>query len=500
MNKLSIRNRILLASLLPSVVLALMLATLFLRDRLTVLNEAYQQRAEAMARQVAAGSEFGLFSGNRGALQTLIDHVAKEDDVRSISIFDPSGVTVAQTGRPIVKFIPSKVASDNPDIEVRGSVMVVRHVVAGDELAIDELLWQATPTKKKVLGYLAMELSMDSIAKEARHLQIVWATITLAILIFGGSLAALLSRGVVRKIDQVTDVVARIGNGDVDARVVSDSNGPLRALEEGVNGMAQQIAAGRNELEQRVAEATSSLRRHQEHLTELVRQRTQQVVAMSIEIAKTEERERRAIALELHDGLGQLLAVARLKLSVLDISPDKLASVQSELQFIDGLIGQANESVRSLSLQLGPSLPQTKNLAFGLRWLADNIHNTFGVRVNLHIEELPIDLDPAMLPILLRVTRELLANVARHSMTRNADLTTALSGGRLILSVSDAGIGFDVAHASRPSAKGRFGLLSVREQIDYLGGEFSVDSSPGNGTVAIVSLPVAFNWERKDVS
>ena len=497
MKPLDIRTRILLAALLPAALLAVALATLFLFDRLSVMNEAFRQKAEAMARQIVAGSEYGLFSGNREALQVLVDRAGKEDDVRSIVLLDAAGNVVARTGTPGYGVLRESGREDESLADLPGNVLLLRQPIWGASLPLDDLFREAAIPGRARLGQVLLELSTERIADRARQLQLTWILITIGFLMFGAILAVSLSRGVIEAIVQVADVVARIGKGDLAARVSVDAKGSLRDLEEGLNKMAAHIESGQDELQRRITEATASLRQHQEHLEELVQERTAQLLAMSIELGKTEERERQAVAQDLHDGLGQTLAVARLKLSVIDISPENSHRLQAELKFIEDLIDKANRSVRSLSLQLSPAMPETLELAPALEWLAETMQHAYGLRVHVSVVELPSRLSETTVSTVIRATRELLVNVARHSHATEAELTTMCRDGRMIISVTDSGIGFEAEERPKPSEKGGFGLFSVRERISYIGGELFIDSSPGDGTVAVLSVPIKVNQQLR---
>lgn len=493
MKPLDIRTRILLAALLPAALLAVALATLFLFDRLSVMNDAFRQKAEAMARQIVAGSEYGLFSGNREALQILIDRASQEDDVRSIVLLDAAGKTVARAGTPGYAGLPEGGKESQSLDDLPGNVLVLRRTIWGANLPLDDLFREAAVPERARLGHLVLELSTDRIVNRARQLQLTWILITICFLMFGAILAVSLSRGVIEAIVQVADVVARIGKGELAARVSVDAKGSLRDLEEGLNKMAAHIESGQDELQRRIADATASLRQHQEHLEELVQERTAQLLAMSIELSRTEERERQAVAQDLHDGLGQTLAVARLKLSVIDTSPENSGRLKAELKFIEDLIDKANRSVRSLSLQLSPAMPETLELAPALEWLAETMQHAYGLRVHVSTVELSAHLDATTLSTVIRATRELLVNAARHSQVADAELTTMYRDGRMIISVTDGGVGFEAEKISKPSEKGGFGLFSVRERIGYVGGQLFIDSSPGDGTVAVLSVPIDGN-------
>ena len=108
---------------------------------------------------------------------------------------------------------------------------------------------------------------------------------------------------------------------------------------------------------------------------------------------------------------------------------------------------------------------------------------------------LPKPLAEHELKTIFRATRELLINVAKHAQVGSAELEARREEDRLVLSVADAGIGFAVSKDAEPSAKGGYGLFSVRERIDFIGGKLQIDSSPGNGTVIMITAPLMVDME-----
>lgn len=228
-------------------------------------------------------------------------------------------------------------------------------------------------------------------------------------------------------------------------------------------------------------------------LEQQVGERTAQLHALAMELTMIEERERQEVAKELHDGLSQILAVAKLKLSALD---PRLADspwsgeLKQKVTAIAGLLDEADRVARSLTMQLSPPVLHELGLVAALEWLADEMRSTYGLRVNVRDDGLPKLLDKAARTAVFRVTRELLINVAKHARIDVAELSTRCVADRLILSVVDAGAGFAAQGSLMPSAKGGFGLFSVRERIGFIGGEVHVDSSPGNGTVVVLSVPL----------
>ena len=236
-------------------------------------------------------------------------------------------------------------------------------------------------------------------------------------------------------------------------------------------------------------EAAQALRRMAESLEEQVRSRTTQLSALSTKLTLTEDRERRALAQDLHDDLGQVLAIVKIKLAALANAPDNL---KEPLQEIDSLIDQANNSVRSLSLQLSPPVLYTLGLLPALEWLAEEMKRIYGLSVGVHDDGMAKPLDERQRITLFRAVRELLINVAKHAKVDRASVTSLCKDGHLTLAVSDVGCGFDYMKTlAAPAMKRGLGLLGVKERISLIGGEMNVDSRPGDCTTITLTAPLS---------
>lgn len=225
-------------------------------------------------------------------------------------------------------------------------------------------------------------------------------------------------------------------------------------------------------------------------LEQRVRERTAQLRTLTAELALTEERERRVLARDLHDDLGQVLAIVKIKLSSLEES-ERRGALMEAVKEIETLIDQANRSVRSLTLQLSPPTLQTLGLIPALEWLAEEMERLYGLAVHVDEEDdLPALDEPARTTI-FRAIRELLINVAKHAKTSIAQLNCGRTDdGRISISVTDQGPGFDYQQAlTKPVGDAGFGLISVRERVEFIGGEMSVDSMQGYGTTVTIVFP-----------
>ncbi|MEY8689923.1 MAG: PAS domain S-box protein, partial [Leptothrix sp. (in: b-proteobacteria)] len=219
-----------------------------------------------------------------------------------------------------------------------------------------------------------------------------------------------------------------------------------------------------------------------------VRERTEQLRTLASELEAAENRERRQIARDLHDDLGQTLAAARIRLSPL--CEDACDDVRAAAQGIDALIERANRATRSLATQLAPAVLHELGLGPAIEWLCDEIHRTYGLNVLIADDGQPKPISPEAGSILYRAVRELLINVARHAGTDRAEIEMLREGDHIVVRVSDSGVGFDTGQLDARTPHTGLGLLSVRERLSFIGGTAEVCSVPGDGTVAELSAPL----------
>ena len=258
--KLGIRSRVLLAALLPMTLLATLLATIFLLGRVNDLYDAHLQRAKAMARQVATGSEYSLFTGNRENLQHLLDEIGHEEDVLSATVIGADRKTITRAGMPVYKRLPEYSEKQSETLNLTSQTLLLVQPIYGSQLVVEDIFAEAATPKSHQLGQLVLEFSTARILGRERNLLLTGILLSLSGLLFGSLLAVRLSRGVIGPIVQISSMVERIAQGDLSARVSVGGHGYLQRLEEGLNLMATRIAAGQEELQRQIAEATAELR------------------------------------------------------------------------------------------------------------------------------------------------------------------------------------------------------------------------------------------------
>jgi PAS domain S-box-containing protein len=196
-----------------------------------------------------------------------------------------------------------------------------------------------------------------------------------------------------------------------------------------------------------------------------------------------QEEERRRLAMELHDELGQVLTAIKINLGSLERWAAALAAgAPRHLSDALASVDQAMQTVRDLALDLRPSVLDDLGLAAALRWYADRFARGAGFDMRVSIDPFP-PLPPELETACFRVAQEALTNVARHAQAHRVGLDLKALPEGIELSVRDDGIGFDVAAAREHAISGAsMGLLGMQERVLLVGGELDISSPPGGGT------------------
>ncbi len=197
------------------------------------------------------------------------------------------------------------------------------------------------------------------------------------------------------------------------------------------------------------------------------------------------ERERRRIATDLHDRIGQSLAFLQIRLT--SIGEGLGGPPGDALRECVQLVAGAVEETRTLTFDLSPPVLYDLGLDAAVSWLAEQFAAHHGLAVDVSGEGAG-RLDEDVAAVLFRSVRELLTNVTRHARCERAKVTLGRADGSVVIRVEDAGVGIDDPPGAR--AHSGFGLFSVREQISRLGGTVELDSSVGAGTRVTIQVPV----------
>lgn len=236
------------------------------------------------------------------------------------------------------------------------------------------------------------------------------------------------------------------------------------------------LRQARDELEIRIAERTEELRK-----------RTEQLRGLVLQLTQAEEAERRRVAQVLHDGVQQLLASVRFHTEFI-VAESKLDRVQDMARNATAIIEEALAATRSLTAELCPSVLQSPNVSENLRWLARWMEEHHHLNVRVSAQEILVE-PQEMRELIFRAVRELLFNVVKHAAVLVADVALSQEERRLKVVVSDQGRGCDPQQFESYRKDGGFGLMSVGERVELCGGQWHVETSPGQGMTVTLIFP-----------
>ncbi len=496
MRFLDIRARMLLAALLPVTLVAVLLSSVFLAGRYVDLDEAHQQRARSLARQLASASEYGLFSANTSSLQSIAAGALRESDVRSVLILDAQGQTLAVAGWTGQVVLPALGTQEQHWVDAKTGHDLLVQPVSPSPLQLDDLFEgraRADETDAPTLGHVVMEVSRAGVVSRSQDMLAIGLAVTLGGLLFGSVLAVRIGRGVIRPILRVSRMIERIGAGELSVRGEVRPDDPLRDLQQGLNQMAEHLQQGRDELERRVVLATAELRSKKEEAETATRAKSRFLAAASHDLRQP-----------IH-ALGMF--VARLAQLPHDRETRHLivnleASVRAMQDLLDALldISRLDADAVRVQLQPVPLAPLFEQLRGALMPVATDK----GLRLRVRDSALWVQSDPTLLH---RILLNLVSNALRYTGHGGVLLGCRRSrgGSHLWIEVWDTGVGipaehqqdifrefYQIGNPERDRSKGLgLGLNIVDRTARLLGHELKLCSVPGHGTRFRLELPLA---------
>lgn len=218
-----------------------------------------------------------------------------------------------------------------------------------------------------------------------------------------------------------------------------------------------------------------------------VDERSQELVELSSRLVQAHEEERRSISRELHDEVGQSLGALLVDTGRLNsLLPPEDEQARGYVSHIKGVAERTLQAVRNIALLLRPSMLDDLGLVPALEWQAREISRHSELEVEVHADDIPENVPDDQKTCIYRIAQEALNNAGRHAGARQATVTLRYRDGKLELSVTDDGRGFD------PKTTRGMGILGMDERVKRLGGSLSIHSAPGAGTTLHAALP----WQQ----
>lgn len=267
--------------------------------------------------------------------------------------------------------------------------------------------------------------------------------------------------------------------------VLSDTDAPRQLMPITSRDEVGRLIGGFNRLLERIAQRDAALRESGLALSK----HAEQLQALSRRVMEVQEAERRRLAIELHDELGQALTAIKFNLQAHDrLNGQTPAELNAENIHI---VEAALQQVRRLALALRPSMLDDLGLVPALRWIAEQTEARGDLVVRLQATKLQSRLTPEVETVCFRIVQESLTNILRHAQARLVEIEVSQDADTLVLCVQDDGCGFDPAaiqgHALAVSS---MGLLGMRERATLVGGQLDVQSAPGQGCKVRLCCPL----------
>ncbi|HYL82057.1 MAG TPA: response regulator, partial [Candidatus Acidoferrum sp.] len=253
------------------------------------------------------------------------------------------------------------------------------------------------------------------------------------------------------------------------------------------------------ELEKRVLERTAELSQtvvalkvemaRRTEAEQTLRKQSDQLRALASELTLAEQRERQRLATVLHDEHQQLLAGAKLRMGLLQRVDDP--TLRDEIREVSALIEEAIENARSLTRELSPPILQAGGLIPAMDWLARWMEEKHHLQVDVRTEANAVPDSEDLTTLLFQAVRELLFNVVKHAKVQTARVQLTRQDGQVVICVTDTGVGFDPSFLwVEGGVIGGFGLFSIRQRLELLGGRLDIASTPGQGSRMTLRAPL----------
>lgn len=265
MRRWGIRKKVLVVTLVPTLLTTLMLGLFFTYSWVNNIEDLLNDRGESLSRQLSAGSEYGLFTANRSLLSSLSNALLEEQDVRSITFFDSEGERLLHTGPGGSDDIREQALSSQKPIKVirHDSTFFVTPVHLQDlmiEGMLDPESRQAIGRSERPIGWATVEMSHVRTEKETYKALLISLLLVLAGVLISLAIALRLSRAFTNPVFELNEAVAKLKEGKLDTRVYTGAGPEFEQLESGLNAMAGELSKAQAEMQQNIDQATEDLR------------------------------------------------------------------------------------------------------------------------------------------------------------------------------------------------------------------------------------------------
>ncbi len=447
-------------------------------------------------RSEVAGLVGGEITPESAGFRALLDFVPLDRD-ETVDLVDQNGIVIASTAAP-------RLYTESDHRHFLGALIKQQKQTAGTchgchesgapNTRIDEVMAFAPLSPRTPWGISIRQPEKEAFATAAAlRWQIFAAAPALALLALIFALGAAAS--ITGPLSLLTRTAGRIAAGELTTPIPqlgADEVGRLGAALErmrvALKQSLEEVANARDQLELRVEERTREIDR----LYQELKQRDQLRARLLQKLIGAQEEERRRIARELHDETSQLIGALALGLDTAMATLPAGASSE-RLQEVKALTVRTLDGIHRMSFDLRPSVLDDLGLFSAIGWYAERDLKRRGIAVRCEFDETEERLLPEIETALFRAVQEAITNIVKHARAETVLIQCALRLRAVTIEIEDDGEGFDPAGISGTAAAvgGRgLGLAGIRERIELLGGSAIIESTPGQGTRVVLTVPI----------
>ncbi len=511
MRRWGIRKKVLVVTLVPTLLTTLMLGLFFTYSWVNNIESLLKDRGESLSRQLAAGSEYGLFTANRSLLSSLSNALLEEQDVRSITFFGSDGSRLLHTGPGSSETVRSEelTAEHATRISRENSTRFITPVFLQDlmiESMLDPDARQSMSNLREPLGWVVVEMSHIRTEKETYKALLISLLLIIGGVILSMAIALRLSRAFTNPVFELNEAVAKLKEGKLDTRVYTVAGPEFEQLESGLNAMAEELSKAQAEMQQNIDQATEDLRETLETIEiqnieldfarkealEASRIKSEFLANMSHEIRTplngiigfTELLLKSPLPRQQRDHLSTIRKSSEILLTIINDILD-FSKIEAGKLILDRVPFQLRDIVEEVMVMLAPAA-HTKNLDLVPLVYNDVPDNIMG--------------DPLRVK---QVITNLVNNAIKFTQTGEVVLRASLEEEEadtnrvtLRLSITDSGVGlsraqqqslfnaFSQADASTARQYGGTGLgLAISKRlVEEMGGRIGLESELGKGS------------------
>ncbi|WP_148861945.1 response regulator [Marinobacter fonticola] len=511
MRRWGIRKKVIFVTLVPTILTTLILGIFFTQSWVGNIEQLLRDRGESLSRQLAAASEYGMFTGNRSLLNNLSNALLEEQDVRSITFFNARGERLLHTGPSLSEDIGEQNFTTNKALVLpneTNSIFIAP--VFLQDLMVESMLElesrRSAPGAAQPVGWAVVEMSHLRTDKERYKALLISLLLILGGIAMNVLIALRMSRSVTDPIFELNGAVAKLKEGRLDTRVHTNAGPEFEQLESGLNAMAQELSEAQAEMQQNIDQATEDLRETLETIEiqnieldlarkealEASRIKSEFLANMSHEIRTplngiigfTELLLKTPAPQQQRDHLNTIRKSSEILLTIINDILD-FSKIEAGKLVLDRVPFSLRDTVEDVMVMLAPAA-HSKNLDLVPMIYSDVPDTIMG--------------DPLRVK---QVITNLVNNAIKFTQTGEVVLRASLEeedaeGYRVVLrfSISDSGVGlsraqqkslfnaFSQADASTARQYGGtgLGLVISKRLVEEMGGQIGLDSELGKGS------------------